>query len=129
MDALDGRPGVYSARYAGEEKSDEANTNKVLSELEGVPEDERTARFYCALAVASPNQETITVSGTIEGYITEQPVGENGFGYDPIFYVKELGKTTAQLTKEEKNKISHRAKALKELERKIGSFLKQEEGK
>ena len=69
MDALDGRPGVYSARYAGEEKNDEANTNKVLSELEGVPEKERTARFYCALAVASPNQETITVSGTIEGIL------------------------------------------------------------
>ena len=68
VDALDGRPGVYSARYAGEDKNDEANTNKVLSELEGVPENERTARFYCALAVASPNQETITVSGTIEGY-------------------------------------------------------------
>ncbi len=129
VDALDGRPGVYSARYAGEDKNDEANTNKVLSELEDVPEEERTARFYCALAVASPNQETITVSGTIEGYITEQPVGENGFGYDPIFYVKELGKTTAQLTKEEKNKISHRAKALKALQGKIDSFLKQEEGR
>ena len=115
VDALDGRPGVYSARYAGEDKNDEANTNKVLSELKGVPENERTARFYCALAVASPNQETITVSGTIEGMITEQPIGENGFGYDPIFYVKELGKTTAELSKEEKNKISHRANALKAL--------------
>jgi XTP/dITP diphosphohydrolase len=85
VDALEGRPGVYSARYAGEDKNDEANINKVLSELAGVPEKERTARFYCALAVASPNQETITVSGTIEGYITEQPMGENGFGYDPFF--------------------------------------------
>ena len=129
VDALDGRPGVYSARYAGEDKNDEANTNKVLSELEDVPENKRTARFYCALAVASPNQETITVSGTIEGYITEQPIGENGFGYDPIFYVKELGKTTAQLTKEEKNRVSHRAIALKALEGKLDSFLKQEEGK
>ena len=129
VDALDGRPGVYSARYAGEDKNDEANTNKVLSELEGVPENERTARFYCALAVASPNQETITVSGTIEGYITEEPIGENGFGYDPIFYVKELGKTTAQLTKTEKNRVSHRAIALKALEGKLDSFLKQEEGK
>ena len=129
VDALDGRPGVYSARYAGEDKNDEANTNKVLSELEGVPENKRTARFYCALAVASPNQETITVSGTIDGYITEQPVGENGFGYDPIFYVKELEKTTAQLTKEEKNRVSHRAIALKALEGKLDLFLKQEEGK
>jgi XTP/dITP diphosphohydrolase len=129
VDALDGRPGVYSARYAGEDKNDEANTNKVLRELEGVPEANRTARFYCALAVASPNQETIIVSGTIEGYITEQPIGENGFGYDPIFYVKELGKTTAELTKEEKNKMSHRAKALKALEGKLDAFLKQEEGR
>lgn len=129
VDALDGRPGVYSARYAGEDKNDEANTNKVLSELKDVPENERTARFYCALAVASPIQETITVSGTIEGIITEQPMGENGFGYDPIFYVKELGKTTAELSKEEKNKISHRANALKALEDKLDSFLKQEEGK
>ena len=100
-----------------------------MSELAGVPEKERTARFYCALAVASPNQETITVSGTIEGYITEQPMGENGFGYDPIFCIKELGKTTAQLTKEEKNQISHRANALQALEGKLGIFLKQEEGK
>lgn len=129
VDALDGHPGVYSARYAGEDKNDEANTMKVLNELKGVTESERTARFYCALAVASPNQETITVSGTIEGIITEQPVGENGFGYDPIFYVKDLGKTTAELTKEEKNKISHRANALKALEGKLDLFLKQEEGK
>ena len=126
VDALDGRPGVYSARYAGEDKSDEANTNKVLSELKGVPEKERTARFYCALAVASPNQKTITVSGTIEGFITEQPVGKNGFGYDPIFFVKELGKTTAELSKDEKNKISHRANALKALEGKLDTFLKLE---
>lgn len=128
VDALDGRPGVYSARYAGEDKNDEANTRKVLSELKDVPENERTARFYCALAVASPNQKTITVSGTIEGIITKQPIGENGFGYDPIFYVKELEKTTAQLTREEKNLISHRANALKALEGKLDAFLKQEEG-
>ncbi|MFE4243391.1 XTP/dITP diphosphatase [Peribacillus butanolivorans] len=128
VDALDGRPGVYSARYAGESKSDEANTKKVLQELEGVPEAERTARFYCALALASPNQETITVSGTMEGLITEQPSGTNGFGYDPVFFVKEQGKTNAELTKEEKNQISHRAHALKALDEKLGQFLKREEG-
>ncbi|MFJ7753313.1 XTP/dITP diphosphatase [Peribacillus muralis] len=128
VDALDGRPGVYSARYAGEAKSDEANTQKVLSELEGVPEAERTARFYCALALASPNQETITVSGTMEGVITEQPSGGNGFGYDPIFFVKEKGKTSAELTKEQKNQISHRAHALKALDEKLDLFLKREEG-
>lgn len=128
VDALDGRPGVYSARYAGESKSDEANTKKVLQELEGVPEAERTARFYCALALASPNQETITVSGTMEGLITELPSGTNGFGYDPVFFVKEQGKTNAELTKEEKNQISHRAHALKALDEKLGQFLKREEG-
>ncbi|MGE7779570.1 XTP/dITP diphosphatase [Peribacillus sp. NPDC097264] len=128
VDALDGRPGVYSARYAGEDKVDEANTEKVLRELEGVPEEERTARFYCALALASPNQETITVSGTMEGFITKQPIGTNGFGYDPIFFVKEQGKTNAELTKEEKNNISHRANALKALDEKLEEFLKREEG-
>lgn len=128
VDALDGRPGVYSARYAGEDKSDEANTSKVLCELAGVPTEKRTARFYCALAIASPNQDTVTVSGTMEGLITEQPVGENGFGYDPIFFVQEVAKTTAELSKEEKNKISHRAHALKALEGKLAAFLKQEEG-
>lgn len=128
VDALDGRPGVYSARYAGEDKNDLANTNKVLNELVGVPFDERTARFYCALAIASPKQATMTVSGTIEGYITEKPRGENGFGYDPIFYVKEVGKTTAELSKEEKNKISHRAHALRKLEEQLDQFLKREEG-
>lgn len=128
VDALDGRPGVYSARYAGEDKSDEANTSKVLRELEGVPTEKRTARFYCALAVASPNQDTVTVSGAMEGLITEQLVGENGFGYDPIFFVQEVAKTTAELSKEEKNKISHRAHALKALEGKLDAFLKQEEG-
>lgn len=128
VDALDGRPGVYSARYAGEDKLDEANTEKVLRELEGVPEAERTARFYCALALASPNQETITVSGTMEGLIINQPSGTNGFGYDPIFFVTEQGKTNAELTKEEKNKISHRANALKALNEKLEAFLKREEG-
>lgn len=128
VDALDGRPGVYSARYAGEDKVDEENTEKVLRELEGVPEAERTARFYCALALASPNQETITVSGTMEGLITNQPSGTNGFGYDPIFFVTEQGKTNAELTKEEKNKISHRANALKALNEKLEAFLKREEG-
>ncbi|RUQ24208.1 XTP/dITP diphosphatase [Peribacillus cavernae] len=128
VDALDGRPGVYSARYAGEKKNDAANTAKVLDELEEVPETERTARFYCALALASPNQETITVSGSVEGLIAGKPEGENGFGYDPVFYLKEKGKTMAELNSEEKNAISHRANALKVLERKLDQFLAREEG-
>ncbi|SFA44939.1 XTP/dITP diphosphohydrolase [Anoxybacillus pushchinoensis] len=115
VDALHGEPGVYSARYAGAEKNDEANMEKVLTKLQGVPFEQRTARFHCALAVAKPNGDVTTVDGVCEGYITEEPVGENGFGYDPIFFVPEKQRTMAQLTKEEKNEISHRAKALQHL--------------
>lgn len=112
IDALDGRPGVYSARYAGPEKDDEANIQKVLRELEGVPLSKRTARFYCALALAIPGRETITVNGTCEGFITFEKKGANGFGYDPIFFVQGYERTMAELLPNEKNKISHRAKAL-----------------
>ncbi|KFZ42437.1 XTP/dITP diphosphatase [Anoxybacillus flavithermus] len=115
VDALDGEPGVYSARYAGEGKNDQANIEKVLKKLQGVPFEHRTARFHCTLAVAKPNGEVTTVDGVCEGYITEEPIGENGFGYDPIFFVPEKQRTMAQLTKEEKNEISHRAKALQHL--------------
>ncbi|MBB5324612.1 XTP/dITP diphosphohydrolase [Anoxybacillus tepidamans] len=117
IDALDGRPGVYSARYAGEEKDDQANIAKVLKEMEGIPFAKRTARFHCALAVAVPNERTVVVEGTCAGYITDAPRGENGFGYDPIFYVPQKEKTMAELPKEEKNKISHRADALTKLEK------------
>ncbi|PLT30201.1 XTP/dITP diphosphatase [Peribacillus deserti] len=126
VDALDGRPGIFSARYAGEDKNDQANLEKVLEELRGVPEGERTARFYCSLALASPNQETITVAGSVEGLIINEPRGDSGFGYDPIFFVKDLGKTMAELSSQEKNKISHRAHALKELESLLDSFLERE---
>jgi XTP/dITP diphosphohydrolase len=112
IDALNGRPGVYSARYAGPEKDDEANIQKVLKELEGVPLSKRTARFYCALALAIPGRETITVNGTCEGFISFEKKGVNGFGYDPIFYVKGYERTMAELLPNEKNKISHRAQAL-----------------
>ena len=126
VDALDGRPGVYSARYAGLEKSDEANTKKLLSELEGTAEEDRTARFHCVLALASPSQETITVSGQLEGRIALEPKGSNGFGYDPVFYIPSLGQTAAELESAEKNAISHRANALKELESRIDEFLAKE---
>ncbi|WLR50123.1 XTP/dITP diphosphatase [Bacillus tianshenii] len=115
VDAIDGRPGVYSARYAGEDKDDAANLAKVLEEMSAVPDEKRTARFFCALAVAVPGKETVIVEGTCEGKITTAPQGENGFGYDPIFYVEDKQRTMAQLTKEEKNEISHRANALKKL--------------
>jgi XTP/dITP diphosphohydrolase len=123
VDALDGRPGIFSARYAGEEKDDQANIDKVLSELAGVPEEKRTARFYCALALAVPGQKTITVSGACEGRILDGQRGSNGFGYDPIFFAAEKGRSMAELSSDEKNKISHRAKALEKLNGILDSIL------
>ncbi|WP_144559326.1 XTP/dITP diphosphatase [Shouchella miscanthi] len=115
IDALNGRPGVFSARYAGEEKNDQANIEKVLEDLRGVAEQDRTARFVCTIALASPNKETIFFEGQCEGFISHEQVGEHGFGYDPIFYVGQTAKTMAQLTLEEKNEISHRARAIEQL--------------
>lgn len=112
IDYLNKEPGVYSARYLGYDTSYDYKNNKILEKLIGVPDDKRTARFVCAMAIACPNKETRTVRATIEGVIGYKIEGENGFGYDPIFYVPELKKTTAQLSLEEKNKISHRGKAL-----------------
>ncbi|MGN1402514.1 MAG: XTP/dITP diphosphatase [Bacillus sp. (in: firmicutes)] len=123
IDALDGRPGVYSARYAGEAKNDQANMDKVLEELKDVPEEKRTAQFHCTLAVARPGQETMTVSGTLDGRILTERQGNNGFGYDPIFYVPEAGKTTAEMEPAEKNAISHRANALKKLKAELDHIL------
>ncbi|HJV32032.1 MAG TPA: XTP/dITP diphosphatase [Bacillales bacterium] len=123
VDALDGKPGIYSARYAGEEKNDEANIDKVLNELKDIPTDDRTARFYCALAMAVPGQKTITVSGTCEGRILEERIGTNGFGYDPIFYLPEKNLSMAELSSSEKNEISHRANALKKLDEILDSVL------
>lgn len=123
IDALEGRPGVYSARYAGSEKNDENNIDKVLDELHGVPEIERTARFCCALAMAEPGNETLTVFGTCEGRILNERRGTNGFGYDPIFFVETEQKAMAELASDEKNKISHRANAI----RKLDDLLKKRE--
>lgn len=115
VDALDGRPGIYSARYAGSDKSDAANNEKVLLELQDVPNGERTARFVCTIAVARPNAKTIFYEGTCEGVIAREKAGANGFGYDPIFFIPELGKTMAQLTSKEKNERSHRSMAINKL--------------
>jgi XTP/dITP diphosphohydrolase len=123
VDALDGRPGIYSARYAGEEKSDDANIDKVLNELGDVPAGKRGAKFYCALAVAAPNEETFTVSGTCEGEILFERKGTNGFGYDPVFFVTEKGQAMAELSSEEKNRISHRANALNKLDVALATIL------
>ncbi len=111
VDALGGEPGVLSARYAGEAASDSDRLNYLLSRLKDVPGDKRSARFRCVIAIAAPDGKVELCSGECSGFITTEPRGYNGFGYDPIFYVPELGKTMAELTPEEKNKISHRARA------------------
>lgn len=123
IDALNGEPGVYSARYAGLEKNDEANMQKALNGLKNVPDEDRTARFCCSLAVAGPNMETKTFFGTCEGVILREKRGTNGFGYDPIFYVPSLGKTMAELSPEQKGEISHRGNALRKLEQDISGLL------
>lgn len=116
VDALNGAPGVFSARYAFKDRADyEANNIKLLKELEGLPKEKRTARFKTICALALPSGEIIIKEGSVEGYITQDYFGTQGFGYDPIFEVKELGKTMASLTTEEKNKISHRGHAFSQI--------------
>ncbi|HEY7535630.1 MAG TPA: XTP/dITP diphosphatase [Thermodesulfobacteriota bacterium] len=113
VDALDGRPGVFSARYAGESATDKENIKKLLSELSGVAD--RQARFVCTLALVWPSGREIVVEGRCEGIIIDDPRGENGFGYDPVFFVPHMKKTMAELMPEEKNTISHRGEAVKKL--------------
>ena len=122
VDALGGEPGVESARFSGEKSKnddgtliDHQNIAKVLELLEGVPKEKRTARFFCCLCLASPEEILIETEGTLEGLITNKEIGKNGFGYDPIFFVPHLNKTVAQLTPEEKNAISHRGNAIRKL--------------
>lgn len=119
IDALDKEPGIYSARYMGEDTSYHIKNQNLISRLEGVEEEKRTARFVCAIAAAFPDGETITTIGTIEGRIAYEEKGENGFGYDPIFFVPEFGCTTAELPDVEKNKISHRGNALQAMKEKL----------
>lgn len=113
IDYLNKEPGIYSARYMGEDTSYDLKNQNLISRLEGVPDEKRTARFVCAIAAAFPDGRIETRRGTIEGRIAYEPAGENGFGYDPIFYVPEFGKTTAELSPEEKNEVSHRGRALR----------------
>ncbi|HJF66038.1 MAG TPA: RdgB/HAM1 family non-canonical purine NTP pyrophosphatase [Slackia equolifaciens] len=121
VDALDGAPGVFSARYCGAHGDDDANNAKVLAELEGVPDLKRTARFVCALAFVDEDGTETTAFGTIEGRIAHGLSGEGGFGYDPMFLPDEFGgaKTLAEVTQEEKNAISHRGNALRALKEKL----------
>lgn len=116
IDALDGKPGIFSARYAGEPKDDKKNIQKVLEELKNVPEADRTARFVCVLSISIPGEKTIYKKGYCEGSIAIEEKGNHGFGYDPIFIPKGYSHTMAELTPEEKNKISHRKNAMVQLE-------------
>lgn len=123
IDYLNKEPGVYSARYMGEDTSYDIKNRALIERLDGVPKEQRTARFVCAICAVVPGHETITVRGTIEGYIGWEPAGENGFGYDPIFYVPDLECSTAQLSMEEKNKRSHRGNALRAIKEKIQPYI------
>ena len=111
VDALDGRPGIYAARYAGDDATYEDNCRKLLQELTGVPCERRTARFLTVAAIALPSGEMRVVQGMLEGKIADEASGTLGFGYDPLFLIPELGKTLAELSADQKNAISHRAKA------------------
>ena len=115
VDALDGEPGRLSARYAGENASDRDRVNYLLSRLKSVPWKKRSARFRCVIAVATPDGKTELCSGECQGFIAFEPRGEHGFGYDPIFYLPELGKTMAELPLEKKNQISHRGQAARKV--------------
>lgn len=120
IDYLDGAPGVYSARFCGENSSYEEKFKKINEMLDEAKDEERTAKFVCAIAVVRPDGTNFVVRGEICGLLLKEPVGENGFGYDPIFYVPEFGMTTAQMPLEQKNSISHRGQALKKMVAKLG---------
>lgn len=123
IDALDGAPGVYSARYAGENVTYADNRAKVLSLMKGVPADKRTARFRTALALAIPGKEPILAEGITEGTIGTEEMGEEGFGYDPIFHLKGDGRSYSQMTAEEKNRVSHRGKAAEKMKKLLEKIL------
>jgi XTP/dITP diphosphohydrolase len=123
VDALDGAPGIYTARYAGPGASDADRYQKLLQELEGTPIKDRTARFRCAAAVALPDGTVKVAEGICEGMIALEPLGMNGFGYDPVFYLPDLGVTMAQLSEETKNAISHRARAIQSIRPLLDALL------
>lgn len=123
IDALDGAPGIYSARFCGENSTYPEKFAKIFEMLKDVPEEKRTAKFVCSIAVVRPDGSEFTVRGEICGVLHEKPMGDGGFGYDPIFYVPEFGMTTAQMTKEQKNLISHRGKASRAMAEKLKAEL------
>lgn len=113
VDFLGGAPGVYTARYAGEDATDQENIEKLMAALDGVNFDKRAAKFVCVIAFAKPGEETVTFRGECEGYISQKPMGDGGFGYDPVFYVERYDRTMGQLPPHIKNALSHRFAALK----------------
>lgn len=123
VQALLGQPGIFSARFAGENATDEERCQKLLSQLENIPWKQRKAVFVCAIAIATPQGKVKIVEGKCAGLISLGPRGSYGFGFDPIFYLPKLGKTMAELSPEEKNKISHRARALRKLKKILPVFL------
>ena len=123
IDALDGAPGIYSARFCGEDSTYPEKFAKIFEMLKDVPEEKRTAKFVCSIAVVRPDGSEFTVRGEVRGVLHEKPMGDGGFGYDPIFYVPEFGMTTAQMTKEQKNSISHRGKASRAMAEKLKAEL------
>ncbi len=123
IDALNKEPGIYSARYMGEDTSYHIKNGKLLERLEGVQKSKRTARFVCAIAAVLPDQTVYVEKGIMEGRIDDKECGENGFGYDPIFYLPQYGCTSAELSRKEKNKISHRGQALVLMKNKLDTFL------
>lgn len=116
VDYLNGEPGIYSARYMGEDTSYDIKNARILERMEGVPDDQRTARFVCAMAAIMPGGEVICTEGIMEGLIGYEMKGTNGFGYDPIFYLPEYGMTSSEISPEKKNEISHRGKALRKMQ-------------
>ncbi|MBI4051859.1 MAG: XTP/dITP diphosphatase [Elusimicrobia bacterium] len=128
VEALGGAPGVHSARYAGRECSYEQNNKKLLRELRGLNIEGRRATFRCVVAVASPETDVIVEEGSIQGFITESPLGDCGFGYDPLFLILPLRKTLAQLSFEEKNKLSHRAQAISRMKPHLMKLWEREKG-
>ena len=125
IDALNKEPGIYSARYMGEDTSYDIKNQALIDRLEGVPDEKRTARFVCAIAAALPDGSTEVVRGTMEGRIGYEITGENGFGYDPIFYLPQFGCSSAELEPEKKNELSHRGEGL----RKNAQVLEEKAGK
>lgn len=120
---LNGKPGIYSARFAGEHGNDEKNNEKLLNELKGVPFADRKANFHCSLVMVGPNREPLHVEGEVDGFILEEPRGKHGFGYDPLFYLPTLKQTMAELPSAKKNEISHRARAIDKLKVHLAEWL------